>query len=260
VALATGLPVIAVPTTYAGSEVTPVWGITEDGQKVTGTDPRVLPRVVVYDPELTLTLPVELSVASGLNALEHCVEAFWAPGRNPITLLLAEEGIRALARGLPAVRDDGRDLNARAETLYGAWLAGTAFAVAGSSIHHKVCHVLGGAFNLPHAQTHAVVLPYATALGTARAPGSEARIAAALGAPDRSGAGAIGELSRRLGAPSSLRELGLGEDELERASGLVAETLARLPEPVSTADAERLVRAAYAGSAPTLMEGATGRA
>jgi len=171
IALTTGLPVVAVPTTYAGSEVTPVWGLTDDGRKMTGTDLRVLPRLVVYDPELTVTLPVRLSVVSGLNALAHCAEAFWAEGRNPITSLVAEEGIRALARGLPNVSGDSRDLAARSDVLYGAWLGGAAFATTGASVHHKICHVLGGAFDLPHAETHAVVLPHSVAPAAPRGCG-----------------------------------------------------------------------------------------
>jgi maleylacetate reductase len=250
IALTTGLPVLAVPTTYAGSEVTPVWGLTENARKTTGTDARVLPRVVVYDPELTLTLPVGLSVASGLNALAHCAEAFWAPGRNPITSLIAEEGIRALARGLPGIATDGHDLDARAVALYGAWLAGTAFATAGSSVHHKICHVLGGAFDLPHAETHAVVLPYSTALAAPRAPGSDERIATALNSDGAPAAEAITAFVQRLGAPLSLRDLGLREDQLDRAIELVDATLSQLPEPVSRSDTEALLRAAYEGSTP----------
>jgi maleylacetate reductase len=250
IALTTGLPVVAVPTTYAGSEVTPVWGLTESARKTTGVDLRVLPRVVIYDPELTLTLPVGLSVASGLNALAHCVEAFWAPGRNPITSLIAEEGIRALAEGLPGMAVDGLDLQARAGVLYGAWLAGTAFATAGSSVHHKVCHVLGGAFDLPHAQTHAVVLPYSTALAAPRTPGSDARIAAALGYDAMPAAGAIVTFARALGAPSSLREVGLREEDVARAIELVDATLSQIPEPVSRSDTEALIWGAFTGAEP----------
>ncbi|HEX4252303.1 MAG TPA: maleylacetate reductase, partial [Pseudonocardia sp.] len=204
IALTTGLPIIAVPTTYAGSEVTPVWGLTERSasgtsigtersasgtsigteqtRKTTGVDHRVLPRTVVYDPELTVTLPADLSAASGLNALAHCVEAFWAPRRNPISSLAAEEGIRALAAGLPAVHADPTDLAARSDLLYGAYLAGSAFAVAGSGLHHKICHALGGAFNLPHAQTHAIVLPEVLAFNAPAAPDATLRIGRALGA------------------------------------------------------------------------------
>jgi maleylacetate reductase len=235
IALRTGLPIIAVPTTYAGSEMTPVWGLTEDGEKRTGVDSRVLPRVVVYDPELTFGLPVGLSAVSGLNALAHCVEAFWAPGRNPITSLMAEEGIRALAQGLPGVVDRPEDPTARSRTLYGAYLAGASFAVAGSGLHHKICHVLGGTFDLAHAETHAVVLPYVLAfnepvLGDATAP-----IARAFGtATALAGLVALG---RHVGAPRSLSELGMPRDGLERAAVLVGAKLPfDNPRPIRVSD------------------------
>ena len=176
IALETGLPIIAVPTTYAGSEVTPVWGLTEHSRKTTGTDRRVLPKLVVYDPELTLTLPAGLSATSGVNALAHSAEALWSPRRNPITSLIAEESIRALAAGLPAVVADTSSIEARSQALYGAWLGGTAFANVGSYLHHKICHVLGGAYNLPHAETHTVVLPYAASIAAPRVDGVDALI------------------------------------------------------------------------------------
>jgi maleylacetate reductase len=237
---------VAVPTTYAGSEVTPVWGQTEAQRKTTGVDRRVLPRTIVYDPELTLTLPPELSAASGMNALAHCVEAFWAPGANPVTSALAEQGIRALAAGLPGVVADGSDLDARADTLLGAWLAGAAFAVAGSGLHHKVCHVLGGAYDLPHAQTHAIVLPHVLAHNAPGVPEAAARIAAALGADDA--VRGLTDLSRELGIPSGLREVGLREDQLDEATDLVLEKVpADNPVPTDREDVTRLLRAAWSG-------------
>jgi alcohol dehydrogenase class IV len=247
IALHSGLPIIAVPTTYAGSEVTPVWGLTESGRKTTGVDPRVLPKLVIYDPRLTVSLPPRLSVVSGLNALAHCVEAFWTEKRNPITSLVAEEGIRALVSGLPGILTDPADLEARSHALYGAWLAGVSFATAGSGIHHKICHVLGGAYDLPHAETHAVILPYATAFAAPLVDGVDARITAALGAQATDAATAIHELARALSAPGSLRELGLPESELDRACDLVADALSALPEPPSRAASDALIRAAFAG-------------
>jgi alcohol dehydrogenase class IV len=216
VALETGLPIVAVPTTYAGSEMTPVWGMTEAARKTTGRDPRVQPKVVVYDPELTLTLPASVTGPSALNAIAHCVEAFYGPGANPITSLMAEEGIRALARGVPAAVRFPEDLAGRTDTLYGAYLAGAAFAAAGSGMHHKICHILGGAYDLPHADLHGVMIPQVTAWqdpalveGAARALG---------GAPG----GALFDLATRIGAPTSLREIGL--EDLEGAIALVEET------------------------------------
>ena len=203
IALELGLPIIAVPTTYAGSEVTPVWGLTERSRKTTGTDRRVLPKLVVYDPELTLTLPPGLSGTSGINAVAHSAEALWSPRRNPVTSLIAEESIRALANGLPAVVADPSSIQSRSQALYGAWLAGTAFANVGSYVHHKICHVLGGAYNLPHAETHTVVLPYSAAVAAPRVDG--------VGCPDRGG---DRRCRRRRGGP----ERGRGVERPERAA------------------------------------------
>jgi alcohol dehydrogenase class IV len=152
------VPIVAVPTTYAGSELTPVWGLTDGGVKTTGRDPVVAPRTVIYDPELTYGLPPDITAASGLNAIAHCVDSLWAPGRTPLTDAIAERGIASLAAGLAAAVRDGCDRLGRENALIGAWLAGVTFAVAGSSLHHKLCHVLGGKYDLPHAKTHAAVL------------------------------------------------------------------------------------------------------
>ncbi|KFU81871.1 Alcohol dehydrogenase, class IV [Amycolatopsis lurida] len=247
VALTTGLPIIAVPTTYAGSEVTPVWGLTEKSRKTTGTDPRVLPRTVVYDPELTRTLPVELSVASGLNAMAHCVEAFWAPRRNPVSSAVAEDGIRHLAAGLPSVAADGADSEARGELLLGAYLAGSAFAAAGSGLHHKICHVLGGAFDLPHARTHAIVLPHVLAFNAPYAPEAVSRIASALDSPEP--AQGLRRLGEKLGVPAGLRDLGLRENDTETVlDDILALAPADNPRPVTAEGISRLLRAAWAGT------------
>jgi alcohol dehydrogenase class IV len=249
VALTTGLPIIAVPTTYAGSEVTPVWGLTEKSRKTTGTDLRVLPRTVVYDPELTLTLPVGLSVASGLNAMAHCVEAFWAPRRNPVSSAVAEDGIRHLAAGLPSVAADGADSGARGELLLGAYLGGSAFAVAGSGLHHKICHVLGGAFDLPHAQTHAIVLPHVLAFNAPYAPEAASRIASALDSPEP--AEGLRRLGEKLGVPAGLRDLGLRENDIEVVLGeILALASADNPRPVTADGISGLLRAAWAGTDP----------
>jgi len=246
VALSSGLPVLAVPTTYAGSEVTPVWGMTEGNRKTTGTDRRVLPRTVVYDAELTLTLPVPLAAASGLNAMAHCVEAFWAPGANPVTSALAAQGIAALGRGLPAVAADPADVTAREEVLLGAWLGGASFAVAGSGLHHKTCHVLGGAYDLPHAETHAIVLPHVLAWNAPAVPEAVARIGSALGTDDPV-AGLAG-LADRLGIPAGLRDVGLAEGSLDEATDLVlAAVPAGNPRPLDRDDVAVLLHAAWSG-------------
>lgn len=249
VALTTGLPILAVPTTYAGSEVTPVWGLTEQSRKTTGTDHRVLPRTVVYDPELTVSLPAELSAASGLNAMAHCVEAYWAPRRNPISALAAEEGIAALAAGLPAVVADPGDLAARERLLYGAYLAGSALAVSGTGLHHKICHALGGAYDLPHARTHAIVLPHVLAFNAPAAPHATARIAQALGANDA--VSGLRYLAARLGIPTGLRELGMREEHVDEIVALVQHAVpADNPRTADRVALHELIHAAWAGAPP----------
>jgi alcohol dehydrogenase class IV len=249
VALTTGLPVVAVPTTYAGSEATDVWGLTDAGRKTTGVDRRVLPRAVVYDATLTLGLPVPTSVASGLNALAHCVDALWGPRVDPIDRVLALEGARTLRAGLPRVVEEPLDLPGREQTLYGAHLAAVAFASAGSGLHHKICHVLGGRFGLPHAETHAVVLPYVLALNAPAVPDLDRRLGEALGAG--SGREAVWSLVEELGAPRSLRELGLGADDLATAVPAILEAApADNPTPVTADSIESLLRAAWDGRRP----------
>jgi maleylacetate reductase len=249
VALTTGLPIVAVPTTYAGSEATDVWGLTEQGRKTTGVDPRVLPRSVVYDAGLMLGLPVPTSVASGLNAVAHCVDSMWGPRADPIDHSLALDGLRALRTGLPLVVEDPMELPGREQTLYGAYLAAVAFASAGPGLHHKICHVLGGMFGLPHAETHAVVLPHVLALNAPAVPDLERRLADALGA-DSALRGLL-ELGRELGAPRSLRELGLGADDVPTAVQPVLD--AAPPDNPTKLTAENvlaLLRAAWSGEDP----------
>jgi maleylacetate reductase len=245
VALTSGLPIVAVPTTYAGSEVTPVWGLTENGRKTTGVDERVLPRTVLYDPALTRGLPLGLSVASGLNALAHCVDSLWAPRVNPVDTALALEGARALTDGLRLlVAADPETGDGRAETLYGAYLGALAFAGAGSGLHHKICHVLGGTYDLPHAPTHAVILPHVLAFNAPAAPAAAHRLGRALDATDASAA--LDRLYDAVGAPRSLRALGLAEDRLAEAADLIVEPAPPSnPRPFTRADADQLLRAAY---------------
>ncbi|MFI7528731.1 maleylacetate reductase [Nocardia salmonicida] len=249
VALTTGLPVLAVPTTYAGSEVTPVWGLTERGRKTTGTDRRVLPKTVVYDPELTLTLPVELSVASGLNAVAHCVEAFWAPRRSPVSSAVAEDGIRHLVNGLTTIASTPTGLASRGELLLGAYLAGSAFAVAGSGLHHKICHLLGGAFDLPHAHTHAIVLPYVLAYNAPNAGEAAERISRALGRVDI--VDGLRELSGEVGVPTGLRALGMDESGIDDViDDILAIAPADNPTPVTADGLRAILHGAWAGSDP----------
>ncbi|HXT93543.1 MAG TPA: maleylacetate reductase [Trebonia sp.] len=254
IAMTTGLPIVAVPTTYAGSEATPVWGLTEGAKKTTGVDQRVLPRVIVYDAALTLSLPVDMSVASGLNALAHCVDSLWAPNADPINAAFAAEGIRSLAAGLPKVVADPMDLDGREHALYAAYLSATAFASAGSGLHHKICHVLGGKYNLPHAQTHATVLPYVLALNGPAAPDAERRIDTALsGAGFGTGSAIDGlvALKRELNAPHALADYGFTEDSIpEAAAAILPSVPPSNPRAVTTADLEALLRAAWSGADP----------
>jgi maleylacetate reductase len=249
VALTTGLPIVAVPTTYAGSEATDVWGLTEDGRKTTGVDRVVLPRAVVYDASLMLGLPVPTSVASGLNALAHCVDSMWGPRTDPIDQSLALEGIRALRTGLPRVVKDPMELAGREQTVYGAYLSAVAFASAGSGLHHKICHVLGGMFNLPHAETHAVVLPYVLAFNAPAVPDLDQRMAAAFGA-DSALEGLL-VLRDETGAPRSLRDLGLSEVDVPKAVQPILDASPESnPTPVTAESIEALLRAAWEGKEP----------
>ncbi|MDX2935952.1 maleylacetate reductase [Streptomyces ipomoeae] len=252
-ALTTGLPVLAVPTTYAGSEATPVWGLTEDGRKRTGVDAKVLPRVVVYDATLMLTLPTRLSVTSGLNALAHCVDAWWAPRHNPISSALAVEGVRSLASALPRIVADGQDVVARRDILFGTYLGAVAFAGAGSGLHHKVCHVLGGAYNLEHAALHSVVLPHVVGLNLPAAPDAARHLGAALGG-GTDAFGALLDLYAKLEPPGSLAGLGLPEAELDRAADLVmAQVPDSNPRRVTRDEIRALLGRAYRGDTPVAV-------
>jgi maleylacetate reductase len=214
IALEHGLPVIAIPTTYAGSEMTPVWGLTQGGQKRTGRDPRVLPTSVIYDAELTLTLPVGMSVTSGMNAIAHAVEALYAPDATPIISLMAEDGVRALTGALPTLVTSARDLEARSAAQYRAWLCGACLGATTMSLHHKLCHSLGGTLDLPHAPTHTVVLPHALAYNQPAAPEAVAALSRALGGagdPARVLWDLAGELVSRAG---SLFAVGFRDDRV----------------------------------------------
>jgi maleylacetate reductase len=252
IALEHDLPVIAVPTTYAGSEMTPVWGLTEAGEKRTGRDVRVLPRSVLYDPDMTLTLPPQMSVSSGMNAIAHAVEGLYAPDATPIISLMAEEGVRALAGALPGVVADGRNRDARAEAQYGAWLCGAVLAATTMSLHHKLCHTLGGTLDLPHAQTHTVVLPHALAYNQPAAPEAVAALSRALGGTDDP-ARELWDRAGRLGAPRSLAELGMKEDDIPRIAALAVANPYANPRPVTRDGVESLLRAAWAGEPPTAL-------
>jgi alcohol dehydrogenase class IV len=241
-----------VPTTYAGSEATNVWGLTEGARKTTGVDDRVLPRTVIYDAALTLTLPVALSVASGLNAVAHCVDSMWAPRADPINRALAGEGIRALAAGLRGISRRSDDLEHRENALYGTYLAAVAFASAGSGMHHKICHVLGGTYNLPHAETHAIVLPYVTAFNSGASSEAESRLAAAFDAA--TGIDGLERLRVDLDAPRALRDVGFDESSIDEAARLCADAIpASNPRAVDAGSLNLLLRAAWRGDPPARL-------
>ncbi len=248
IALEAPIPIIAIPTTYAGSEMTPIYGITEKGLKRTGKDARVLPRTVIYDPDLTMSLPLGMSLVSGMNAIAHAAEGLYAQDGNPVMSLMAEEGIRALATGLPQLAQDPSDRDARADCLYGAWLCGTVLGHVGMALHHKLCHTLGGSFNLPHAETHTVVLPHALAYNAPAVPEAMARIATAIGAPDAPPG--LHELASRLGVPMALRDLGLKESDLDRACDIALSNPYWNPRPIEAAPLRALLQRAWEGAEP----------
>ncbi len=244
----TGLPQIAVPSTYAGSEVTPVLGETEGDVKTTRSAPEILPETVLYDVDLTLGLPVPVSVTSGVNAMAHAVEALYSPDANPVTDELAVQAIMRLARALPRIVADPSDVDARSDALVGAWLAGTCLGVAGMGLHHKLCHTLGGSFGLPHAQVHTVVLPHAMAFNAPAAPEAMRRVAGALGVRDAPTG--MYDLIVSLGGPTSLREIGMAGDDVPAAAGLATSKQYPNPREVTTEDVQTLLRAAFDGGRP----------
>jgi maleylacetate reductase len=248
IALRMGLPLIAVPSTYAGSEMTSVWGLTEHGVKRTGRAPAVLPRSVVYDPELTLSLPPALSVTSGFNAVAHAAEALYAPDTSPLVALMAEEGVRAMTSALPQVTADPEAIGPRSRALYGAWLCGSCLGATTMGLHHKLCHVLGGTFGLPHAETHTVVLPHALAYNAPAVPEAITVLNRALGTDNAPHA--LWELAGRLSAPRSLARLGLTDDDLTVAAGQTAAEAYPNPRTVTMGGALEVLRAAYAGRSP----------
>lgn len=248
IALRTDLPQIVVPTTYAGSEATPILGQTQDGLKVTQRSERVLPEVIVYDVDLTLGLPVPMSVASGLNAVAHAAEALYAPDGNPLISAMAEEGVAAVAGALPRIHAEPTDPAARSQALYGAWLCGTCLGAVGMSLHHKLCHTLGGTFDLPHAETHAVILPHALAYNLPAAPDARRRLARALGAGDPSAA--LARLAASIGAPHALRDLGMPEEGLARAADLATQNTYPNPRALDRDGLLVLLRRAWAGEPP----------
>ncbi len=248
IALRTDLPQIVIPTTYAGSEMTNLLGETAGGEKKTLRDPRIRPETVIYDVDLTLGLPRDISIASGFNAMAHAVEGLYAKDGNPVLSLMAEEAVRALGTALPRIADDSRDRAARSDALYGAWLCGIVLGSSSVAIHHKLCHVLGGAFDLPHAETHAIILPHAVAYNAPAVPEAIGRVARAL----RVGAAAPGlyDMAKAAGAPTALRDIGMVEKGLDRAADLAVADPYWNPRPVERDAIRALLQAAWEGRRP----------
>jgi maleylacetate reductase len=241
VARETGLAIIALPTTYSGSEATPIFGMTDGERKITGRDAKVLPHTIVYDPDLTLGLPAAVSAASGMNAIAHCVEAFWVEARTPVTVALASEAMRRFAKNLPAVVLNGADAPARAQCLIAAWLAGTVLT-AGAALQHKLAHVLGG-LGLPHAEAHAIILPHVTRFNLQAAPDAKARLAEALGNPDP--AAALAAMLKGFPLPQRLREIGFDAGKIDFVASEVAAASLTAPRKASASEMRDLLKAAY---------------
>ncbi|EEU35426.1 uncharacterized protein NECHADRAFT_51238 [Fusarium vanettenii 77-13-4] len=247
ISIRTGLPHIAIPTTYAGSEVTPILGETADGRKETRSDPKILPRVVIYDVDLTLTLPVGLTATSGVNAIAHAVEALYARNSNPIISLLAVEGVKALATSLPELIRDPTSKSARSSALYGAWLCGTCLGSVGMSLHHKLCHTLGGSFDLPHAETHTIVLPHALSYNAPKVPEAMKLLAEALPESNGDAIKGLNVLLGKIKVERSLKALGMKASDVEKAADIAISKPYWNPREVERMAIREVIRRAWAG-------------
>ncbi len=251
IALTIRIPIVAVPTTYACSELTAIYGLTDVDRKQTGVDPGVRPVAVVYDPELTVGLPPQVTGPSVFNALAHCVGALWSPKANPVTTALALEGVRELRAGLAAAARDPSDLHARARLQFGAFLAGSALAATGPGLHHRISHVLGGRLGLVHADTHSVVLPHVVALNATAVPELTRRLSDALGDAEADAADLLRELARDNGIATDLASLGVAMEELD---GIAADLVGTPnPVPVTPAVAAALLRQAVTSGRPVRL-------
>ncbi|MGH8386192.1 MAG: maleylacetate reductase [Pseudomonas sp.] len=248
IALNTDLPQIVIPTTYAGSEATPIIGQTENGLKTTQRTLKVLPEVIIYDVDLTLTLPAQMTVTSGMNAIAHAVEALYSKDANPLISMLAEQGIAAIARALPRIHLNSEDKEARSDALFGAWACGVCLGAVGMSIHHKLCHTLGGSFDLPHAETHTVVLPHATAYNADAAPQVMERIARALGVEHA--AQGLFDLADKHGAATSLADIGMKESDISKAVEIACASPYWNPRPIEPGAIRELLENAFSGKRP----------
>lgn len=247
-ALRTDVPQVAVATTYAGSEMTPVLGETDAGRKTTQRSPRVLPEAVIYDVDLTLGLRPEISVTSGLNAMAHAVEGLYARDTNPVMQLMAEEAVRVLAHNLPLITVNPACIEARSETLYAAWLCGMVLGSTGMALHHKLCHILGGTFDLPHAETHSVILPHALAFNAPAVPHAMTALTRAFDGSDP--IASLAALVHRIGAPTALRDIGMPQDGIEAAADQAVENPYWNPRKIDRESVRLLIERAYLGKKP----------
>jgi alcohol dehydrogenase class IV len=248
ISLELALPIIDIPTTYSGSEMTAFCGITIDGVKIMHESRNMLAHTVIYDPELSLGLSRENSAASALNALAHCIDGIYVTSSSPIHQMAAIEGARAVVDGIREVWRSPSSIRARTELLFGAYLAGAALA-GGFALQHGLAHTLGGSFGLQHGKAHAVALPYVTAYNTRFAQASIAKVESSLGSDNL--AGTIHDLLRELGLPVDLRSVGVREEDLERIVRITVETDNGLnPGPVTADSVSAIVRAAFVGARP----------
>lgn len=250
IALETELPILALPTTYAGSEMTSVWGITENGVKKTGNNVIVKPKTIIYDPELTTSIPAKLTVTSGVNSIAHCVEGLYSESANPITSLLAEDGIKSLVQSLPKIVKNPNNLSARSDALYGAWLGGTVLGAVGMALHHKLCHTLGGTFKLPHAETHTVVLPHVIAYNAEYTPEANQALSRAFNVNSQNVATTLFDLIQSLGGPVSLESIGFKKEDIEKAADLATKNPYYNPRPINKEAIKDLLESAFYGRRP----------
>ena len=248
-ALRTDLPQIVLPTTYAGSEATSILGETIGNVKHTQRSERILPETIIYDVDLTIGLPVSVSMASGLNAIAHAAEALYAPDRNPLTSLMAEAALNALFDALPKIHKRADDIDARATALTGAWLSGCCLGATKMGLHHKLCHALGGTFNLPHAATHAVLLPHALAYNLSCAADAQRTLIRVFRDPDP--AAALAQFTHRLDLPRSLRELDMPETALDDTADVAVRSPYPNPRPLERSAIRELLARAWAGATPS---------
>ena len=247
-ALKMQLPNVAIPTTYAGSEMTNVWGLTEDGTKQTGRDDIVVPNLTIYDPELTLELPAAISGPSGLNAMAQAVVNVTAAKPNPIISALAVDGIRALAKSLPRIMENPRDLTARSDALYGACLCGGALGLGITGLHHRICHTLGGTYNTSHADTHAIILAHTVAFNEPAVPEQTQTVAAAMNT--NNAAEGIYALLQSVSSKTRLSDLGIREEDLDNIARLTTAKEIPGPRAVDEAAVRQIIDDAFHGIPP----------